>query len=375
MHAGGAARAWKTISSADPLSMCTVILGLLVFAVGFFSYRLFDFRIFADAGHRLLVGERLYPSRASLDLETRTYFVYPPFVAWAFAPLALLPFAVAGAIYSLALAVATWATLRMLNVTDWRCYVVLLFWMPVIQAIELGTIAPLLTLAVAIAWRYRDHAVVLGIALAFAIAAKLFLWPLLFWLFATRRFQSALACVAAIAGLVLLPWGLLGFRDMRWFPDMLRVLLRHEQLTSFSTVAFFRLVHIGYVAVAVELLSIALVFAVAPRDDGDRRSFGAALICALLLSPLVWVHYYILLIVPIALAKRRFGLIWMLPVLAFWPYANNQGRWWSIALVSGVMMIAGGLALRRLEPSERDLRESNSAPAENIGHPALVGSL
>jgi alpha-1,2-mannosyltransferase len=350
-------RAWRSLSSTEPLVVSALVVGLLLVAAGFFQYHLFDFRIFWDAGHHLVDGERLYPSRASLDLETRSYFVYPPFIALAFAPFALLPFAVAGVIYSIIVIVATWATLRILGINDWRCYAVLLFWMPVVQAIELGTIAPLLALALAIAWRYRDRAVVLAFALAFAVAAKLFLWPVILWLVATRRFRSAIACVMATAGLIIVPWALLGFRDLRWYPEALRILLRDEQLMSFSTVAFFKLLHIGYAAIPVELLGVAAVFILARQPDADRRAFGAAIICALLLSPLVWVHYYVVLLVPIALAQRRFGWIWMLPILAFWPISNNQGHWWSVALVSGVMLLAGVIALRRTTPGELRTQE------------------
>ena len=56
----------------------------------------------------------------------------------------------------------------------------------------------------------------------------------------------------------------------------------------------------------------------------------------------------------------------MLPVAAFWPYTNNQGKWWGVALVSGVMLIAGCLALRREPASERRSVE--------VAHPALLGS-
>jgi signal transduction histidine kinase len=82
-------------------------------------------------------------------------------------------------------------------------FAVLLFWMPVLQAVGLGTIAPLLALALALVWRFRDHAVVLALSFAFVVAAKLFPWPLILWLIATRRFRSAIACVASTAALVI----------------------------------------------------------------------------------------------------------------------------------------------------------------------------
>ena len=65
-----------------------------------------------------------------------------------------------------------------------------------------------------------------------------------------------------------------------------------------------------------------------------------------MLSPLVWVHYFAVLVVPIALARRRFGWLWVLPVVAFWPYSNNLHHWWIAAIVSAVLMLACALTLR-----------------------------
>ncbi len=35
----------------------------------------------------------------------------------------------------------------------------------------------------------------------------------------------------------------------------------------------------------------------------------------LVLSPIVWLHYLVVLLVPVALARPRFSLLWLLPVL------------------------------------------------------------
>ena len=58
---------------------------------------------------------------------------------------------------------------------------------PVIDSVRIGTLTPVLLLLVAVAWRWRDRRWVASGALAAAIAFKLFLWPLVVWLLATRR--------------------------------------------------------------------------------------------------------------------------------------------------------------------------------------------
>jgi len=44
---------------------------------------------------------------------------------------------------------------------------------------------------------------------------------------------------------------------------------------------------------------------------------AAAVIGAVMVSPIVWGHYYVLLALPIALARPRLSLLWFAP-LAFW---------------------------------------------------------
>src|SRR5581483_10010850 len=72
------------------------------------------------------------------------------------------------------------------------------------------------------------------------------------------------------------------------------------------------------------LAALALVFVLAAREDGDRRAFAAAVAAALVLSPIVWMHYLVVLVVPIALTAPRFALPWLLPALAFWPLTDTH---------------------------------------------------
>ena len=61
----------------------------------------------------------------------------------------------------------------------------------VVHGLFYGNITILLVLLVALAWRYRDRARIAGLALGAAIAAKLFVWPLVVWLLLTRRYRAA----------------------------------------------------------------------------------------------------------------------------------------------------------------------------------------
>lgn len=336
-------------------TISAVVLAIVLATLAFKVYSLWDFRVFWEAGNRLLAGARLYPNHGALNANTRDYFVYPPVVAFAFAPLSLLPYAIAGVLYTAASIAAIFASLRMIEVSDWRCYAVLPFWMPVLQAVGLGTIAPFLAVALAVAWRYRDRQFVGTAALGLAIASKLFLWPIVFWLIATRRYRRALETMGVTAAAIVIPWAVLGFRDFAEYPHVLRLLVHTELPISFSTRALAGMLGFAPAALAVQLACVVAVFALAGRQEGDRRAFSAAILCALALSPLVWIHYYVVLIVPVGLAARRLAAIWLLPVLAFWMYAENLSSVWPVLWVSLVVV---GVAVLLLRPSRSEPRVS-----------------
>jgi hypothetical protein len=304
-------------------SFAALAVGVVVLAVAFDLYHLFDFRIFFDASHRLLAGRDLYPSRAELYARTRDYYVLPPVVAFLCVPLSYLPFAVAGTLYAVGMIAALGAALRICGVTDKRCYIVLLFTMPVLQTVGLGTIEPLLVLALALAWRYRDRKLLGTVPLGFAIAAKLFLWPVLLWLVLTGRIRRSVETAAVTLGMILVPWGVIGFHELTWYPHMLQLLVKTEQEKSWALPSSSLF---GATLLAADIATVAIILAVSRSVDGDRKAFSASVVACLLLSPLVWLHYYVVLLVPIALARRRFSWLWVVPALAIWPFTDSHAN-------------------------------------------------
>jgi hypothetical protein len=68
------------------------------------------------------------------------------------------------------------------------------------------------------------------------------------------------------------------------------------------------------VAYAAGLAALALAL--------SRRSLGLAIFASLMLSPIVWLHYFVLLVVPIALRWPRLAIAWLLP-LVLWICPGN----------------------------------------------------
>jgi hypothetical protein len=190
------------------------------------------------------------------------------------------------------------------------------------------------------------------------VVTKIFLWPLVIWLVATRRFRAA--AMTVVLGIVVTfgSWAALGFDGLRDYGHGLERVAGLVQERSYSLFALFRLLGLsaGPARIVVALLTLAAlaaIFLVARGTDGDRRSFVLALGVGLLASPIVWMHYLVLLIVPIALYRPRLSAAWLVPV-AYWVLQGqeNDGSAGKIILLLGLTAAGVALAMRqRREPA------------------------
>jgi alpha-1,2-mannosyltransferase len=324
------------------------IFGLLLLGVFFYLDHLFDFHVFWVAGRDVLHGRSPYPPLSSVVSGQKDYYVYPPVLAILSVPLAVLPFPVAGALFAGALVAAMFFTLRMLGIRDWGCYAVCLVWAATLQAIALGTVGPLLALLLAVAWRYRERLFVCALAVAAAVCLKVFLWPILIWLVATRRTMTGLAAVLAGAASVLAGWALIGFAGLSSYPHLLSKLSSVEEARSFSLTALSHSLglpeSVGPGAMVVAgALSLAAIFMLARRGDGDRRAFSMAIAASLVLSPIVWLHYLCLLVVPIAITRKRLSRVWLIPAALPLPIPTSAGNTfvilWGFAVAAAVFVV------------------------------------
>ncbi len=192
----------------------------------------FDFHQFWQGGRDVLDGISPYPSDALLatagdhldpvGIQEVFRFPYPAGAAIAFAPFGALAFDAASAVWGVVLIASVLGSLWILSVRDWRVFGVVLGSAAVIGAVGVGTLTPVLLLLLAVAWRWRDRAWVVAGSLALAIALKLFLWPLVVWLAATRRWTAALGTVALAVAATLVAWAAIGFDGFADYPDLVR---------------------------------------------------------------------------------------------------------------------------------------------------------
>ncbi len=301
-----------------------------------------DFGIFRAAALSVIHGRSPYVAPTAAALAHFDKFVYPPVAALPFAPLAALPPEVGRMVMFLAGLAAVLGALRLLGVEDWRCYSVAIVSAPALNSLALGALTSFLLFAAAAAWRYRDQPAVTAAATACAALLKLFLWPLAIWLVATRRWRAVLIC--AVVGTVLLlgGWAVIDFAGLRGYPTLIHVLGQLEAPVSYSVVALLGLGGNGatVVTVALSLGAVVAVLLAARGPDGDRRAFAVAVLASLVATPLLWLHYLLLLFVPIAVYRPRLSGLWFLP-LALWatPTTHSHGIPWRIALALGVLAV------------------------------------
>jgi hypothetical protein len=67
---------------------------------------------------------------------------------------------------------------------------------------------------------------------------------------------------------------------------------------------------------AVAVATLAGVVIVGRRGDA-RSSFILAIAASLAFTPVVWLHYFTLLLVVVALAQPRLGALWLVPLAFF----------------------------------------------------------
>jgi hypothetical protein len=282
---------------------------------------------FMPAARAVLHGASPYSAIGSRALAAGTGYLYPPLSAYLLAPFTLLPSTAADLVAIALVVAAVPATLLVLGVRDWRCHAVALLWWPTIIGIQTANFTLPMLLGLAIVWRYRDRKVVGALVAGFVVALKVFFWPVLIWLVATRRYRSAALAAAASLFFVLVPWSGIGFAGLRGYPHLLSVVSRHEGPHSYSVAAaLYRLWPSWTAVTALETLfgaALLVLVLLAGRRGRDRDAFALSIVSILVLSPLLEMHYLALLLVVVALYRRTFGFAWVLPLLIWGAPAGN----------------------------------------------------
>jgi hypothetical protein len=295
-------RRWIAPASVAALA---VMVGVLVWYSA--THALYDFTIYMWGGRSVSHDTRLYT-----ELAGANWFTYSPFAATVFAPVAVIPAAVARVIWQLAsVAALAWSCVLTFRLAGWRVR-----WPAIAAAVAIGlTLEPiyhtlylgqinliLMALVLGDVWliaRGRPAGVGVGIAAAIKLTPAIFI--VLFLL--TRRTRSALIAMATFAVCTLSAWVIApGASRMYWlhvFYDTRRLGVPYISNQSVYAAVVRIAGGVSHVGPWEYVLPLAIgsfgliVAAVLARHRDWLGAVAATSTTGLLVSPISWTHHWV----------------------------------------------------------------------------------
>jgi alpha-1,2-mannosyltransferase len=304
-------------------------------------------------GRRVLDGLSPY-DRSWQDVSHGIGFPYPPLDALLFVPFALLPHGAADWLFTGLSIVAALLTLWVLDVRDWRIYGVVLLWAPVVSAWQTANLTLLLGLGIAAAWRYRERPHVAGALVGLLVSIKLFMWPLGIWLVATRRYTSLAWAFAVGTGCNVIAWAIIGFDQISPYKALNSAFTRVGEPQSYNVLHLALDQGAGraaaYALQVIAVVAVAAACVVRGRRRHEQEALILSVAASLLAAPVIWLHYFALLLVPLALAMPRLHLVWALPLALFVCPVHKPVTWQLLAViaVTGLIVVTTVGAARRV---------------------------
>jgi alpha-1,2-mannosyltransferase len=281
-----------------------------------------DYLAYDGAVRRFQAGGPLYDPSVNTFGGSGLFFYLPPFILLAL-PLTILSSDAAVWAFTIGLIAAFVATVALLPVSRNVRWATLLLgglsW-PLLYAIKLGQVGPILLLLFAIGWRWMDRPGRLGLAVALGIAIKIQPALLLGWAFVTGRRRAVLVAVLAFGALAIAATVIVG--PSAWTDQASLVARASKPIDTAHSFTPGRLaLEAGFseagawaIQVANWLLCAALVLYALLRS-GPVASYLAVVIASQLMSPILWDHYALVLLLPVAwLLERRQWWIVVVPL-------------------------------------------------------------
>lgn len=284
-----------------------VILAALILCYGwYFKNRVnqSDFLVFYNAAKSILHGRSPYPRVGSNSVYSGSSFVYPYFTALLFLPFAFLSARFAEYLYVILSISAIIYSLLIVGVRKVNLLALFLLASATIVSWQMGTLNPFFMLGIALAWRYRDRALVVGTLIALVTFAKLFLLPLLIWLLVARRTKAFFIALGELALLSVLTFSI-GPLSVESYLSLLNSLAAHEGIAGYSTLSLLRGLGIdqGWSEILVLVIGSALTIGMYLQARFEIREpilVAESLMIALIITPILWSSYLPL-----------FGLAWL----------------------------------------------------------------
>jgi hypothetical protein len=349
------------------ITLLVVMLGTVLASAG--KTLGYDYTCYEAAARHLLDGAPIYDNAFAINVGTcpGTY-TYPPAFAVALVPWLVFGGAAAG-LWCVAMAACFVAGAVMLPVrrdVRWVVIIVAALDWPLLYAVKLGQVEPLLFLGFAAAWRWMDRPGVVGTAAALGALIKVQPGLLGVWAIATHRYRAAAAAV--VAGLVAAGAATLFTGLAAWgtYVDLVRGLGgTYSTAHNFAPGAVLHMAGASDAAASAgQLASVAVAVAAllaAYRWASPVASLQITIVVSQLLSAPLRDHYAVLLLLPVAWLLAR-GRYWaaLIPSLGWISlFASADPASWP-AVASIPLTFFGVLALLLWE-AYRERREPEPA--------------
>ena len=356
---------------AGSVSLLVLMLGLVLASAG--KTLGYDYTCYEGAARHLLDGQPIYDNAFSISVGTcpGTY-TYPPAFAVALVPWLLFGGAAAG-LWCVAMAACFVAGAALLPVSRdvrWLVVIVAALDWPLLYAVKLGQVEPLLFLGFAAVWRWMDRPGVVGGVAALGALIKVQPGLLAVWALATRRYRAVVMAVVVGAVAAAAATLVTGFTAWATYVDLLRALGGTLSVAhNFAPGAAAHLAGASDgVATAVQLVSVAVAAAAALaawRWASPVASLQVTIVVSQLLSAPLRDHYAVLLLLPVAWLVGR-GHRWaaLIPLIGWISlFADDTPSTW-LATASVPLTFFGVLAVVLWE-AQRERREAGGTPVAN----------
>jgi alpha-1,2-mannosyltransferase len=369
--AGARARLLGLLVPACSVSLLVLMIGLVLAAAG--KTLGYDYTCYEGAARHLLDGKPIYDNAFSISVGTCPgTFTYPPAFAVALVPWLVFGGAAAG-LWCVAMAACFLAGVALLPVRpDVRWVVVIiaaLDW-PLLYAVKLGQVEPLLFLGFAATWRFLDRPGVVGAATAIGALIKVQPGLLGLWALATRRYRAAAVAIVsalAVAGAATVFTGLGAWGT---YVDLVRSLGgTYSTPHNFAPGAVAHLAGASDAVAAVvqwgsATVAVAALLA-AYRWASPVASLQVTIVASQLLSSPLRDHYAVLLLLPVAWLVCR-GRTWaaLIPALgwiALFATGDSPG-WLVVASIPLTFFGVLGLLLVEAYAERRSAQVVGSTP-------------
>ena len=312
-----------------------------------------DFGVFLNGAMAMDAGHSPYDVEALRQLEFGPSYKNPPLLAIALIPLARLGFTQAWHVWFVLSLILYLAAFVLLARTEslgprspyfWLLALAFSLFQPSLDTLYGGQLEFLMLLLFVLCYRaiQRQTAVSAAISgISIAIVTLLKLYPILFvpWLL-VRRPKAGVWFVLAVLGLTLLSVAVAGWQPQLQFVTQVLPALRGSTawLENQSYFGFFArlwvsgasvdpsratdLPHANLLGWLASIVTYVLSLVVSLRAHHPRHAFTVLLPCMLLVTPAAWIHYEVLLLLPLGiflagLARRSRHIAWPLLLFAF----------------------------------------------------------